>query len=156
VGHWLRAVLVLWVAWQGPLPWCHVHGSQASAASDQRITPGQQWLAEHLRSHHGAVDPLLCQSFPLHFHFDFPASSGDSERGTDSQAPRLPPSDSQLTHQTGFNRLAPAPLAVTPGCDLACLALVAAKQDGAQETLHFFDSFASSLAVPLRFCVIRC
>jgi hypothetical protein len=156
VGHWLRAVLVLWVAWQGPLPWCHVHGSLASAASGQRTTPSQIWLAEHLRSHHGAIDPSVCQSFPLHFHFDFPASSGDPDQSTNHQTPRLPPGDSQLAHQTAFNRLAPTPLAVTPGCDLACLALVAAKQDGAPETLHFFDRFAPSLALPLRFCVIRC
>ena len=146
--HWglvaLRFVLLISV-WQGPIPWFHCHGSLAAAGETQ------PWLAKHLRSHHSPVSLFTNIDFDWHCHFDFPTPPSEDEP-QESPHPRLvvssgaTPTPVSLSGEAHLlSRFYRLPVKVTslspPG-----LATAGVNQ-------HFYDSFAESLAMPLRFCV---
>lgn len=138
-------LLLLFSAWQGPIAWFHCHGGIGG------VNASQTWLAQHLQTHHPGV-PLCCAvNFGWHFHFELPTpTSGDGEQDT----PRPCFDISQLRPLSlledgagcgsffSFATIAPNSLRLS----LRRLAVA----DLAQ---HFFDAFADSLPLPLRFCV---
>lgn len=142
--------LLLLAAWQGPIPWCHSHGTLSSSPS---LSP---WLVEHLQSHHPCVDPAAQLTFGWHFHTRMP---GDPREDPDEpSAPdqeRLPltnSGDSLATCLVRASIASPLPLASLEHRLPA--SLVAVRYDGASSA-HFFDSFAPDLALPMRLCVSR-
>jgi hypothetical protein len=147
----LRCVLLI-VAWQGPMPWCHCHGTLATL-TDQ----SPQWLSEHLRSHHAALSPFSNAVLGWHVHFEYPSPSDE-----DSDQPVRPRQDRLLVTSLDSAAELMTRAATTPtlhpdsqvdvGHDRATLI------DRAQSvaTSHFYDGFAPSLSLPQRFCVSRC
>lgn len=146
--HWgsvvLRFVLLISV-WQGPIPWFHCHGS---LAAEGEIQP---WLAKHLRSHHPTIPQAAKIDFGWHCHFDLPTTDSEDQPNK-SPKPRVvisatetltPVSISGEIHPSSrFMRLPMKALGMSPpGLTTA----------GVNQ--HFYDSFAESLAMPLRFCV---
>ncbi len=149
--RWMAVVLrmcVVVAAWQGPIPWFHSHSSLAQAGDDL-------WLIEHLQAHHAAMPGCDHGWLGWHFHCDFPGSCGD-----DAQSPS---DDARPT--------LPSPAVVE--CVVTSLAWESATQgldtlnrghDGPLSGLlpagmrhpHFFDAFAPTLALPLRFGRLIC
>jgi len=137
-------LLLLFSVWQGPLPWFHCHGALAEAGENQA------WLIQHLQTHHRSVPLDAKISFGWHFHVDLPMSDSD---GGDQDARKSCLAVSAIASQASaascadlcpapaFQRISPKVVSRPP-----CLS-------AAGKILHFFDSFADSLAVPLRFCV---
>lgn len=144
----LRACLVL-AAWQGPIPWCHWHGSLAAAADDP-------WLIEHLQVHHAAPPACDHECLGWHFHCDFRGAVGG-----DSQ-----PSSGDARHQLPATAAAERCVGPSPGSESVPLAVDAAESEAAGvayglplaglRQLHFFDAFAPALALPLRLGRLIC
>lgn len=141
---WLQWVL-LFSAWQSPIPWCHCHGTLAAEEATDRC-----WLAEHLHAYHPQAGLFANVFFDLHFHADFPTEPGDdSHESTPRKPARLP------APQIEFAAVSvPAPAI----CDVSFLATdelspsVVVAPDGANT---FFERYAPNLALPLRFGVLR-
>ncbi|WP_254513658.1 hypothetical protein [Anatilimnocola floriformis] len=151
-GHLVRVVrvlLILWAAWHGPLPWCHSHGTLGNTTAGD-----QGFLRAHLLSHHGSVDPCCSVCFGWHFHIDFPPGENDSEGARSTLSLRHLTSGLQEANLTALVKSA----ADATDCN-ACMSVVAptfAQPTVCDPVEHFFDGFAPSLAMPLRFGVIRC
>lgn len=150
VGRVMRALLIIWAAWQGPVPWWHSHGTLANSAANS-----QEFLREHLSLHHSAIDPCDDLHFCWHVHFDFPAQSKDSSNPEGNRpvgatnAELAPCGHHQLARTAASDGLSTA-IDVTDG---GVLAAQLSPNSGGQ---HFFDGFAPELALPLRFGVLRC
>ncbi len=148
----LRCLLLL-VAWQGPLPWCHCHGTLANSADSTAV-----WLATHLRSRHSSVSPFANVSFGWHIHIELPDSTSDDP----DQPPRPDRDRLPVTNAAdGLAELAARPAAALISeadlLDLACQGGMLTSDGGScRLTAHFFDDFAPSLPLPMRFCVARC
>ena len=151
----LRLVLLI-AAWQGPIPWCHSHAAQATAES-------AGWLAEHLQTHHRQTHHRQ-QASPgsgllgWHFHADFPARPvGEAPQ------PGQPPAEFPAG-TVGGGRVADfysgerlIPLSQVPAAEDPCLARAyAAERALASSPTGFFDGYAATLPLPLRFCILRC
>lgn len=104
----LRCCLML-AAWQGPIPWCHFHGTLVAQQAVESKTacavecgacqadrgpgiqePGIQepdtqaiGFAVHLRTHHAAIDPFSEIDFGWHLHVDLPCSLCDAPLRSD-------------------------------------------------------------------------
>lgn len=145
----VRCLLAL-AAWQGPIPWCHCHGTLVHANDADA-----SWLSEHLQSYHTAALALLNVDFGWHFHVAFPDAPGQDD---DSSAPKrreLLPQIDATTSLLESSRL----FVEIPAIDSAILVQVIAPRcsgDALSMSAHFFDGFAPSLPLPLRFCVSRC
>jgi hypothetical protein len=150
VGRVMRALLIVWAAWQGPVPWWHSHGTLANSAANS-----QEFLREHLSSHHSAIDPCDDLRFCWHVHFDFPAhgrdsSNQDGNRPVGTMNAELAPSGlHQLARTAAFD----VPYTAVDVIDGGVLSVQLSPGSGGQ---HFFDGFAPELALPLRFGVMRC
>jgi hypothetical protein len=140
----LRFVLLI-SAWQGPIPWFHCHGSLASASE---IEP---WLVKHLRTHHGTVSLFANIDFGWHCHFDLPLPDSDDEPNEAPKAhvviccsPTVTPVSvgSEFDVSSRYPKLPIQPLGTS-----------SPEPTTAGSNQHFYDSFAESLALPLRFCV---
>lgn len=140
----LRIVLLISV-WQGPIPWFHCHGSLAAA------NEVQPWLVKHLRSHHATFSLFADIDFGWHCHVDLPTSASE-DKPNESPKPRVVISSSEtltpvsvsgdIPPSSRFIRLPTKTLGISPpGLTTA----------GVNQ--HFYDSFAESLSLPLRFCV---
>lgn len=151
---WVLRCVLLFGIWQGPKPWCHSHGTLTNS-------PDVCWCTsfdEHLRSHHPAVDPLSNLFLGWHVHVAPPGTpNGDSDQGPKSNPQPLPQASS-FDSQTGG--IARAEL-----LDGVSTALLIEQQQGAAGTAskaqlpraaHFLDTFAPSLPLPLRLCVMHC
>ncbi len=153
-GFWrctlsLRCLVLVLVALQGPIPWCHCHGTLANSPDSF------SWLGDHLRSHHVTVSPLANHFFGWHFHVDVSNSSGDNpDQPADQDRDRLPTTNSTdgLTVLLADNARSSPQAAVVDDRSHEC---AVAMLVGLQNTAHFFDSFAPTLPLPLRFCVLR-
>lgn len=145
----MRALLIIWAAWQGPVPWCHSHGTLANSSAG-----AQEFLRAHLSSHHATIDPCCDLHFCWHVHFDFPTPGSDSSNHDGNRPIRITHSD--LT-ASSFNQLvrdaAINPLEISPAVTYGDLPITPPSLAGGQ---HFFDGFAPQLAPPLRFGVLRC
>jgi hypothetical protein len=146
----IRALLIVWAAWQGPVPWCHAHGTLGNTEVDSHA-----FLRSHLSSHHAAIDPCGDLHFCWHVHYDFPTQGNESPNQDGNRPVRT--TNAELT-TSGLNNLVRIAAidclnaaADTTGC--ATLAAQLTPADGAQ---HFFDGFAPELAPPLRFGILRC
>jgi hypothetical protein len=62
----------------------HAHGTLADAPEASR-----SWLAEHLATHHAAVDPGELVFFGWHLHFELPTADGEPSEQP-SASVRLP------------------------------------------------------------------
>jgi hypothetical protein len=150
LGRALRALLIVWAAWQGPVPWCHAHGTLGNSAAGSH-----EFLRSHLSSHHAAIDPCSDLHFCWHVHYDFPTQGNESSSQDTNRPVRT--TNAELT-TSGLNNLVrcatvdclnAAP--VVTGC-----AALAARLTRAIDAQHFFDGFAPALALPLRFGILRC
>lgn len=151
IGRWvqsLRWLLLVLVALQGPIPWCHCHGTLTNSPDSF------SWLGDHLRSHHVSVSPLANDSFGWHFHVDVPNSGDHPDRPAEPDRDRLPTTNSTdgfsvlLADNARTTYQAVSVDDLSHECAIAMLV-------GSQNTAHFFDSFAPALPLPLRFCVLR-
>ena len=143
----LRMVLMV-TLWQGPIPVWHSHGTlKNSAVSTEMFS----WFTGHLRSSHAAVDPAADVEFGWHAHFDWPRIPVDSD------------SPDQLNFATEFCAVSAA--CTLPwndsaefqyGFSVETLTDRALGGDLVERPLGFYVSFATSLAVPVRFGVVRC
>lgn len=149
VGVLVRALLILWSAWNGPLPWCHSHGTLANASIvDQNI------LREHLRSHHAFVEPTTSDvDFGWHFHMELPSEGHGAPERLHLRQMIATAGGSGLD---GTIRVA----GVSEGTATYIGSLAAqrpnAQSEGNSPVTHFFDGFAANLSLPLRFGVLRC
>lgn len=149
---WALRCLLLIVAWQGPLPWCHCHEEVASA-------PGgiSCWLASHLRTHHPSMLPLASAVLGWHVHFDYPCPNEDEEGRSGHHEPsRLPGSSAAEQMASSILESASGVSQPLPTVDGDPAATSVAASDPARVNAHFFDDYAPSLALPLRFCIARC
>jgi len=70
--RWLRVLFVL-LAWTGPVPVMHDHGTLANAAVCNSA------FAQHLADFHGAIDPEADLFFGWHLHWIWPSDSMPAE-----------------------------------------------------------------------------
>lgn len=142
--------LLLVAAWQGPIPWCHCHGTLANTAESASTS-----LAEHLNSYHSTALAFLNVDFGWHFHATFPAEPGDDDGSAPTRHRELlpQPNDSAMLVDCARQLAEIAPIDAVPVSQLASTRLEA---DAPTLSAHFFDGFAPSLPLPLRFCVARC
>jgi len=149
--HW---VLLLAVAWQGPIPWCHCHGSLASSTAQS-----SSWLANHLQSYHPTTALLSNQGFGWHFHAILPKSSNDDpNQRSDTDQNRHPTPDvtASFSHWLAHcARVSTSSLAAFEGPIGGCGAVLLAPAWRVRHTAHFYASFAPTLPLPLRFGVQR-
>lgn len=142
----LRCLLLLAV-WQGPIPWCHCHGTVDHLA----LSPG---LPEHLRSHHAGHDPY--GNGRWHLHFILPDTGGQTPGEHSEDRYQQLPMISALDVSSAELE---SPWDGSPAAEVLLeLSAVpsAAIRDAGLSTAHFYDGFAPDLALPMRFCVARC
>jgi|GEM_PF-967254 len=152
----LRLVLLI-AAWQGPIPWCHSHAPQATAEMGT-------WLADHLHSHHGPADqqrPNARSSGLLgwHFHADFPTRPVGDEEPSPGQPPAEFPASSvgglRVADWHSGDRLVALSQWLMPA--KPCSAFSSATDRAlASAPGSFFDGYAATLPLPLRFSILRC
>lgn len=150
-ASWTLRWMLLLVAWQGPLPWFHAHGTLGNCAS----CPSAE-LRDHLRTHHSAIDRFANVCFNWHFHVDLPVSPDESNDATDYDAPRVPPVDAVDLLANSLSRDAQLVPVVTLTTEFAQQQSVVARRNETPAAEHFFDCFAPTLSLPQRFCVARC
>lgn len=154
-GYWARAsvrvFLVAALAWPGLIPCCHRHGTLANSPEDS------SWLAAHLRTCHPAVNALADKFFGWHFHVYAPPSSDeDPNQPSRNSEVRFPPTSVSDSFSTQIVQRARLPHVKAPVAISHERALVSGIPDHSpQNAGHFYDHFADSLALPLRFCVLR-
>jgi hypothetical protein len=148
--------------WQGPMPWCHHHGSleevhRVQGSQATHSSNAGWWWKRHLQSQHVSAMPLANVTLGWHVHVGIPTSSGECP-------------DSDRDHQTGLALpRSNTDVDLLQSIDLAAqyhpfaayeswIGLVALQWSGDESSYHhhFFDGYASTLALPLRFGVIRC
>lgn len=154
VSRWSLALrcFLLFVAWQGPIPWCHCHGTLAN-------TPGgvSPWLSQHLKSHHPSVAPLSNLFFGWHLHVYDPESSTDDENDPSKRSRERQPitNSADCLSESAIRAAARTSEFAAPQLDLQLGRMAIALRPESQCSAHFFDGFAPSLPLPLRFCVSR-
>jgi hypothetical protein len=143
-GKWcaliLRCSLIL-AAWQGPIPWCHCHGTLAGEPATN-----QQWLAGHLHSQHVSTSPFANVDFGWHLHAQLPDAPDEHGKVPANPAKhRLPTlgSGSEFDGSCGGS--------ILHGADQ--FAAFGAATNTAPT--HSFDSFAPSVALLVRLRVMR-
>jgi hypothetical protein len=147
----MRCLLVI-ATWQAPLPVCHSHGTLATAPAENAT-----WLAEHLWSHHAAINPLADLILGWHLHFAFP--DAQDERPDSPKTPRQPSAvGDALTSWDAFARLQvpSGPLmshAAHVGPNASCLHR---PLDGLRLPSGFFANFAPEMPLPVRLGGLRC
>jgi len=151
-GRWgksLRWLVMVLVALQGPIPWCHCHGTLANSPDSF------SWLGDHLQSYHVSVSPLANVVFDWHFHVEMPnSSSDDPDQSSDLDRDRLPITSStdRLSVQLADSARSTCQAVLVTDLKHECAnALLVDSQNSA----NFFDAFAPTLPLPLRFCVLR-
>lgn len=151
-SFWLRLFMLVTI-WQGPFPWYHSHGTLANL---QSTAPTE--FVDHLRTQHASVDPLSNVDFGWHLHFLLPNSSGEDPQQS------APPKQDQLLIVTSvdcfiahFARTHANPeIQFESRADLQGSGTILTERSQTRFSGHFYDAFASSLPLPLRFCVSRC
>jgi hypothetical protein len=146
-GVALRCLLIFAV-WQGPIPWWHSHGALATGPN-----VSASWLPGHLARYHPACG-LTSPVVGWHMHLFYPAPpTGENGGNEPLQEQNLLPSaltDSLLTVAS----MASTATALDPS--FWQVAQSPLSRDRSATPLHFFDGFAPTLALPLRFGVARC
>lgn len=149
----LSVLVLLAVAWQGPVPCCHCHGTLAR--------PGSlpfSWLAAHLQASHPRTALFGDQYFGWHVHFGSPlAPNGDPAGSSRTDQNRISTASSSNVIRAigeavrdGESRLMDVTTRVAsnraPRLEWRALGL-------ANRT--FFANFAATLPLPLRFGILR-
>lgn len=161
---WLLAMrwLILLLLWQGPIPWCHSHELWAGAGEEARsvsvdcdvMCGCDRSLLDHLYAFHSADRDSTHTSTGWHLHWVIPEVDKDT----------LPPGPA-----TSELPGAEPSVVITGGQD-SMLASISAKW--LLETVsglgasfadvrpsvprHFLDTYAASLAMPLKLGILRC
>lgn len=164
-GHapWLLAMrwLALSLLWQGPIPCCHSHELWAGAdeeAHQVSVACDVNWpLLDHLYTFHSADRESTARSIGWHLHWVMPEVDegafppGPAISGLPGAEPSVILTDGQVSTFTT------ATIAWVP-CEWGLVSgLVASAGDVRSLTpRHFLDTFAASLAMPLRLGIMRC
>lgn len=140
-------------AWQAPLPFWHNHGTLANAPQTST-----SWLAEHLRTHHAAIDPSSPCVFGWHLHFTLPDTgpeSPDAPKPTRQQgvvtSSVLASWDGFVRQQAPFSSGAWRPLLIVPGASTANR-----MPNALRRAIGFFTDFAPDMPLPVRLGILRC
>jgi len=147
----MRCLLVI-ATWQAPLPVCHNHGTLATAPAESTT-----WLAEHLWSHHAAINPLSDLMLGWHLHFAFPDSQ--DERPDSPKPHRQPVAVADgLASWDGFERLQapPGPLMSHQAHLVHRVSCSPPPLDGVRLPSGFFADFAPEMPLPVRLGGLRC
>lgn len=157
---WLLAMrwMILLLLWQGPIPWCHSHELWAGAdeeAHSASVTCECEWpLLEHLYTFHSADRDSAQPATGWHLHWVMPEVDEDA----------LPPGPAS----SELPGAAPSVI-LTGGQDSTFASMSASWLLESVSGLgagfadvrpavpcHFLDSYAASLAMPLRLGIMRC
>lgn len=138
---------VMFAVWTGPIPYLHCHGALDSASE-----AGLVQLAKHLSRYHKCDRDCLSKNYDWHFHLAVPTSGEDDS---------VPPT--QLLSANGGST------AISSiGADwqrdrlllpnfLVGAGFVETPVPGRQHlSRSFYDSYARTLPLPMRFSVVRC
>lgn len=145
----LRCVLVLCL-WQGPLPVWHAHGTLADASE-----ASQAWLADHLATHHAAVDPCEHLFFGWHLHFEVPESDGEPNESP-STSLRLPAVAAASGSALRFETRCLSACSLNTSDLLTSLGPVRPVIRPGVLRRGFFTDDGGRLSLPLRLGVARC
>jgi len=149
----LRIVMLL-AAWQGPMPWWHRHGTLV----DADLAKAPLWLSQHLQTHHASVSPYAGIFFGWHMHAIFPGSSSDDpEQPTKPEQFRLSTAaEADCLLAQLMDSAEGLSVSLAQQIELQRPGLAGSSPSTSRATAHFFERFAPSLPLPLRFCVARC
>ncbi|PQO41897.1 hypothetical protein C5Y97_02345 [Blastopirellula marina] len=137
----------MFAVWTGPIPYLHCHGALDSASE-----AGFVQLAKHLSRYHKCDATCCSKNYGWHFHMAVPTSDEDGS---------VPP-----TQWLSANAMSTATSSI--GDDWQCDRLVLpnflisadfleASAPGRQYlSRSFYDSYARTLPLPMRFSVVRC
>lgn len=140
----LRVVLLL-VVWNGPLPYCHCHGTLQSVTFENA-----SWLFKHLKSHHGDTMLYADTTFGWHLHFRSPAPWEDNqESSTNCYSPCQPVLGSNAVPHS-------EPRIIAYVCDLVHSESRPQLVEREFAANPFYENYAAALPLPLRFGVSRC
>lgn len=147
-------LLLLLSVWQGPLPWLHSHSTLIDPIQGQNL-----WLLKHLEKHHAdCVVEETQECLGWHLHIFFPHHHPESEQDEHSPAPqkqfRVGSNGAHLT--ADLLRLLcelSIPDFMSPQTLKADLWMLCQQSS---RIACFYETFATELPLPLRFCVIRC
>jgi hypothetical protein len=144
--------ILLVVACQTPLPWCHCHSVLAST-----VSPDSGWLTTHLRTHHGAMSTIPPASLGWHWHLDFARLPAESpEQRSQDEPERLPGSSAGELLVTSIARTANE-VASFRAVDLIAAVGVSFEPSATGPwPAQFFSASAPTVPLSVRFCVARC
>lgn len=156
--RWVWSLLLILLTWQGPVPLLHCHGAESNLGS-----PDNEWLASHLCHYHLAALLTGADVNGWHFHLAYP-DSPDDDWDQNSEGSTKPSSRRVLMEMgnPGFARaISDAARAVcgSPAIDhdaeVATLIAPTVAMGRVQTSGSFFTTFATALALPLRFGILR-
>ena len=150
---WRFGLLVL-LAFQGPLSHCHCHGTLVNSSAD-----AGPWLLPHLQSCHPAVDPT--ENLFLGWHLDLPLPGNSPEEPSPTQgeltqqAILVSAESSGVSHLVGWLSLL-SPAFHPFNHSILLTDRLWAQNGSSTRSRHFFETYATTLALPLRFNVVLC
>ncbi|MFM8251504.1 MAG: hypothetical protein ACKOBW_07930 [Planctomycetota bacterium] len=156
--RWGWSLLLILLTWQGPVPLLHCHGAEANLAS-----PDNEWLACHLCNYHLAALLTGAEVNGWHFHLAYPDSPND-DADHDSEGASKPSSRRVLmeTGNPGFTRVisdgaraASGLITIDQDVEAATVITPTVGTGRVQRSGAFYTTFATALALPLRFGILR-
>ena len=150
------ALLLVLLTWQGPIPWIDCHCFRPAAGV---LPHDNDSLASHLCHYHAVAFFAGLEITGWHVHMAIPDSANE-----DSQEPVRPGSRRILmeTSNAGLDRAIGNAVQAIPGSHelAACARPISLSKSGCHEGRawlgrSFFETFAPTLALPLRLGVLR-
>lgn len=156
--HCRMHLLLMLLAWQGPVPICHAHGT---LATDSLNSPE---LAGHLVQAHSDLNPTADIFFDWHWHWVLPCELASHPGSTDHEQSNQFPgghhchgewessiilANDTVAEQSWSERWYPLPEFTYANTDLTPALKLGLPS-------HFLQNFAAELSLPQRLSVYRC
>ncbi len=133
---WFGWLLVLCINMAGPFPYFHCHGAENS-----------EELALHILLHHGG--DFEQANLGWHYHTELPHDHDEEPSPRQERPSPVQEPSAELTIRLLTDNPVPFDSATFPPCTWISVSL------DSTNPAHFFDGFASSLALPVRLGVMR-
>lgn len=151
-------LLLILLAWQGPVPICHAHGT---LATDTLHSPE---LAGHLVEAHADLNPTADIFFDWHWHWVLPCELASHPGSSEYEHSNQFPGGHHYHGQWESSVILANDSVAEQSCDGQWYPLPQYKysNDDLSSTLklglptHFLQNFAAQLSLPQRLCVFRC